>query len=271
MTTQLRLSPGAVSRFRRDGFCVGRGILESSLIDAFVSDVTRAVQAQLDQRGLSVDAHAAGDDTFARLLALHAFDEATYLATLRVASRFKSLYDLFLSDAIAIACRQLGVALPMMHTFPLVHIISRPLSIESGYLGFEAHQDWHAIQTSLNTVVVWTPLHDIDVLRHPLEVLRGSHRRGLLQANPDVTGEFETVTVDRGDVVFFSPFLVHRTKVTAYEGLRLAVSWRYEDAAEPTFVRRRYPLAQGKTIAERLFTPGFPDADEMERVLSRLE
>ena len=271
MSTQSTLSEGALRRFRVDGFCVGTGLLQPRMIDMFVEDFNRVLQAQIDHHRLPLDPRPGSDRTFERLRIVHAFDEPTYLATLRVASRFKSLYDLFLCDAIASASHQLGVAVPMMHTLPLFHIVSRPLAIESGYLGFEAHQEWHGIQTSLNTVVVWVPLHDIDEHRHPMEVWPGSHRQGL-HATP-ISGSsetFEALAIHKGDVVFFSPFVVHRTRLAPYNGLRLAVSWRYEDAVEATFVGRGYPLAQGKTIAQDLFTPGFPDADVMKRLLSGL-
>ena len=51
--------------------------------------------------------------------------------------------------------------------------------------------------------------------------------------------------------------------------LRIAASWRYEDAIEPTFVARRFPFAQGRSIASELFVPGFPSADELLRTLLR--
>ena len=45
----------------------------------------------------------------------------------------------------------------MLHTLPIFHLISNLLRVTGGYHGFEAHQDWSAVQTSINSVAVWLP------------------------------------------------------------------------------------------------------------------
>jgi ectoine hydroxylase-related dioxygenase (phytanoyl-CoA dioxygenase family) len=188
------------------------------------------------------------------------------------------LYDVFMSAQVSDVCRRLGVVLPLMHTLPLFHLMSGRLRIDQGYFGFEAHQDWTGIQTSLNTVVVWAPFHDIDVSCFPLEIAPGSHKVGLcpgvlenneytLDAQYKRDDAFVPVDVRKGDVVFMSPFTVHRTGLTNSECLRIAASWRYEDAVEDTFVARRYPFAQTRAVTHALISPEFPNAEQMAAVL----
>ena len=105
-----------------------------------------------------------------------------------------------------------------------------------------AHQDWPALQTGLNTVVVWIPLHDVGEDNYPLEMVPGSHLLGLLPAKAgehysevETEGmEFVPVPVPAGSALLFSVFTVHRTR-TPGTGTRVAYSHRYEDANDPWY------------------------------------
>ena len=57
--------------------------------------------------------------------------------------------------------------------------------------------------------------------------------------DPERLGPWEAIDCDPGDVVAFSSFLVHRT--AAGPGLRIAISTRFNNAAEPSFIERGYP------------------------------
>ncbi len=262
-----RLPPEAAARYRQDGYCVVAGCVEHQHIDAYLRDLTQVVAAQLDSLGLpSLRDGFDLDALYDQLAVLHGHDQTAYVATLRVFNKLKSLYELFLADGIADACSELGVVLPLMHTLPLFHVMSYRLRLDEGYHGFEAHQDWTGLQTSLNAVVVWLPLHDIDRERFPLEVLPKSHLQGLWRET-EGSEAFMPVEVAKGDAVFMTPFTVHRTGLSKTPRLRTAVSWRYEDALEPTFVERGYPFAQTRTVNHDLLFPGFPDAAQMHKLL----
>jgi ectoine hydroxylase-related dioxygenase (phytanoyl-CoA dioxygenase family) len=277
----LALAAGAAREYSRNGYYVARALIARPCLDAFLGDMGTIARAQLEHHGIVA---RAGDDIDAlhdNLAALHRHDQKLYLAALVLFGRLKSLYDVFMSPAVSGACRQLGVVLPLMHTFPIFHLMSSRLRLDQGYFGFDAHQDWSGLQSSLNTVVVWLPFHDIDRTSFPLEIAPGSHRAGLCPAvfeNNEYTLDaayrtddaFVPVEVQQGDVVFMSPFAIHRTGMTGADQLRIAASWRYEDAVEDTFVARRYPLAQSRVVKHALISPGFPDAEQMATVLARI-
>jgi ectoine hydroxylase-related dioxygenase (phytanoyl-CoA dioxygenase family) len=274
-----RLPSEARTSHTAQGYYVARGCVDHALIDALLQDINQVLTVQLDRCRLP--SAASGEDLegiYDKLKMLFRHDQAVYLATLRVFNKFKSLYELFLAESIASACSGLGMTLPIMHTLPLFHILSNRLVIDGGYHGFEAHQDWSGLQTSLNAIVVWVPLHDIDRGRFPLEVLPQSHLHGVCRGVLDGQGykiddsylvgqEFVPVTVRKGDVVFLSPFTIHRTGLTDTDELRLAASWRYEDALEPTFVERKYPFAQTRTVRHELASPDFPSSAQMRELL----
>lgn len=137
---------------------------------------------------------------------------------------------------------------------PVVHIISPDFRISGGYYGAAAHQDWPSTQGSLDMVTVWIPLTDASIGNFPLEVIPGSHKQGLrdgkmngsvLEVEAD-DKEFHPIECKVGDVVLMSGFTVHRTGPGA--GFRAAVSQRFDNAAEPTFIERGYPCAQKRVV-----------------------
>ena len=112
------------------------------------------------------------------------------------------------------------------------------------------HQDWRSMQGSLDSVVVWIALVDVDVGLGALEVVPGSHRRGLLadrlldgfgQTHELVDADFTSIEMHKGDALFFSSFLVHRSGTNVREDIRWSAQFRYNNLAEAAFVERGYP------------------------------
>lgn len=148
------------------------------------------------------------------------------------------------------------IAVPIIISQPVLHVMSPALCIPDGYYGTAAHQDWPSTQGSLDCVTVWIALTDAGIGNFPLEVIPGSHKRGLLEGKMNGSvlevdydeKEFVPIECKAGDVIFLSGFTVHRTG--AGTGFRVAVSQRFDNAAEPTFIERGYPCAQ-KRIVDR--------------------
>lgn len=275
------LPPDATTRYLEAGYYVGEQLVEHEYIDSYLQDLSTISRAVLAHHRLPMNEADDLDAFYANLTTIHRHDQTLYLRMLLVFSRAKSLYDLFMSGGILRACGELGVTLPFMHTLPLFHIISNKLRIDGGYVGFEPHQDWTGLQTSLNAIIAWVPFHDIDATRFPLEVLPQSHLQGvcpgrihnqLYQIDESIYRDtpFVPLEVRKGDVVFMSPFMIHRTGLTGTEMLRIAASWSCEDALEHTLIDRRYPMAQTRSVRHELFFPAFPGADEVRALLGEM-
>lgn len=170
-------------------------------------------------------------------------DKRVYINTIGLASRLKSTLDL---------CYGVESFGPLALYYPVMHVMSESLKIPDGYWGTEAHQDWASTQGSLDTTTVWIPLTPTKD-NFSLEVIPGSHRHGLLDGvtsgsvlKVEAEGEFIPLDIGFGDVILMSGFLVHRTGKG--NGLRIAVSMRFENVCEHTFIGRGYPSAQKRTV-----------------------
>lgn len=123
-----------------------------------------------------------------------------------------------------------------------------------------AHQDYHYVQGSLDTVTAWLPLMDIPREAGSLEVLEGSHLRGLCRTMGGSKYRCATASVDLrsndwrgadfqlGDVLLFSCLTVHRALQNASRLLRLSVDCRFQPV--------------NSTMADSSLSPAFFDGRE---------
>lgn len=239
--------------YKRDGFVVAEGVVE--IEELFPLELKDAMHDHL------------------QIIHERSVDE--YLQTVRLIGRDVAVMAVFCSPIVRETVKELGPRHLVMQTTPAVHVMAEDLKIPGGYDGIGAHQDWPALQSGLDTVVAWFPYFDVGVDNYPVEFAPGSHKRGLLAAQPgqhisavdDAGMEFVPVPVKRGDMLLFSAFTVHRTRTQGH-GFRIAFSHRYENAAEPTFVERGFPSAQSRAINRELITPGFPTVEQVRRIFA---
>lgn len=253
-----------IAEYNRDGFVIARGLLKPDDVNAVLADMHLLALQQLKHIGGWPHAHGLHED----LAALLVFGQLQYLATLTLCAKLQSLWELYLDDGISRITDDLGIKFPVFQTQPVVHVMSDRLKIDGGYFGFGAHQDWPTLQGSLDTITVWIPFTEVGPENFTMEVAPGSHKAGLYpytrKANIfEVDGtitNWTPIVAKPGDVVFMSAFTVHRSS-TQGSGLRIASSFRYENAAEPTFIKRGYPFAHKRVVTEELITPDFPSAE----------
>ncbi|WP_157478274.1 phytanoyl-CoA dioxygenase family protein [Granulicella tundricola] len=101
-----------------------------------------------------------------------------------------------------------------------------------------AHQDHLAIGGDPECFTAWIPLHDCPAELGPLQILDGSHRFGLQEADPS-TGEISKDTarggdwvggqINAGDVLIFHGLTVHSASPNTSEQLRVSVDCRFQD------------------------------------------
>jgi ectoine hydroxylase-related dioxygenase (phytanoyl-CoA dioxygenase family) len=258
---------GAIEQFRKDGFYIARDLIDSREIAAVRAGLHKSFDDQLALFG-----ERGGEDIFASMRSLHRLDVDRYRKVVGALWRKVEVYRLMHHpDILRVLSDEFGWKDMFVPGGQVVHIMAEELKIPGGYFGLAPHQDYPSVQGSLDGVVVWLPLVDVDRDNYPLEVIPGSHLDGLLPATENRESTWEAddsrypedayvpAEVNVGDVIFMSLFTVHRSSCRGKPGrLRLALSTRFDDADEPTFVERAYPSAYIRTVHREQYVKGFP-------------
>ena len=108
------------------------------------------------------------------------------------------------------------------------------------------------MQGSLNSIVLWIPLIDINSELGPVEFIKKSHLNGLkktengnlfqnIKIDKNLEKKFVSIPVEKGDLVIFSSFTIHRSGNNISEGIRWSMHFRYNDLNENSFIERGFP------------------------------
>lgn len=265
------MNKGQVEEYNKNGFCIISGLLPIENCNDVLTDIQSLVRFQLKRFEPNLIDDELGNvkslaDEMQRLLK---FDVNAYLAFARRASKLVNLHRYLSHTNILLALSDLNFELPTIVTEPVLHISSDKLVIPNGYAGFETHQDWPSIQGSLDCVVIWVPLVDVSSISFPLQVIPGSHKKGLykgeitdnlLRIDPKEYNDQKHISIEvkAGDVVVMSSWTLHQTGMQNSTGFRLACSTRYDNSAEQTFIDRGYPCAYQRSVKREMITPNFP-------------
>lgn len=156
-------------------------------------------------------------------------------------------YELMNAPQIVINVRQL-LEKPVVITKPVTHTSHSKLG--GDYWQQPPHRDSLASNCSNNSIVVWIPLSPLDKSTGTLRILRGSHRLGDLPYHFE--GDFgvidnidesqlESLEIEQGDTLIFDQRLVHASDYNNSDKIRWAISFRYGDAADPSWAGLHYP------------------------------
>lgn len=267
-----------LEQFRSEGFYIARNLIAAEEVAAVREGLHKSFNDQLVWFG-----QAGQDSLFAAMCTLHDLDVERYRNLVGALWRKLEVYQLMQHERIlGFLKEQFGWQDMFVPGGQVVHIMAEELKIPGGYFGLIPHQDFPSVQGSLDGVVVWMPLVDIDRDNYPLEVVPGSHLHGLLPAteSTDRTWEVDStcyadkqyvpVEVGVGDVVFMSLFTVHRSSQRGSTGrLRLALSTRYDNAQEPTFIERCYPSAYVRSVHREQYFQGFPSNEQVADIFRK--
>ena len=268
----------ALEQFKKNGFYIARNLLDSRNVIAAREGLHKSFSDQLAYLGVK---H--GNDIFLAMQQLHKSDIERYKRLAGSLWRKIEICNLMNhSSILGLLKDEFGWRDVFLPGGQVVHIMAKELEMPDGYFGLVPHQDFPSVQGSLDGVVVWLPLVDVDRNNYPLEVIPGSHFEGVLPAieNSNSTWETDTsryseedyvpVEVNVGDVVFMSFFTIHRSSQRGVAGrLRLAASTRFDNADERTFIERCYPTAYTRTVRREQYFPGFPTVEQVAKVYPR--
>ena len=267
-----------VSFFRENGYVVLKKSNDNDAVLLALSEIHRLFKEQLHFLDIEYEDGENDSTILQNMEKLFNNDLDRYKSTLRQVNKLFSIQKLVTADPIIHFVKALGLEILSFPTDSVFHCMAGELLIPDGYMRLKAHQDWPAMQSSLDSVIVWSSLMDIASKRKfPLEVIPGSHRNGLLpgithdhvyEVAPDCydSAKFTPILVERGDVIVFSSFLIHRTGVGGANELRLACSTRYENVVEKTNVQRAYPSIHRRIVDREIKTKNFPQKQHVEHL-----
>lgn len=277
----MMLTAGLREEYVTEGFAVIRGYLDAAALSTINAQIAELFCIQVERLGLQPSRASAREATHANALTLLQRDVPAYIATARMTQELPSVHRLLVSETVVDLARSVGLEFPVISTKASVHIMADDLKVPGGYHKSPPHQDWRSIQGSLDNIVLWIPTTPVSAQSSPLEVVPRSHRFGLLDTvehimTPTVSDEriteasFVPVTpVGPGDAIVFSSLLVHRTGRGGDGSVRIALSTRFNNALEKTYVERGYPTPYTYSYRLEVMTPGFPSADDVSPVFGK--
>lgn len=186
-----------------------------------------------------------------------------YRNTANISQYLISMYKLITHKKILNSIKKLGIELPILNTRPVVSYSSKKIAKNEMYWKIPAHQDWPSMQGSINSLTAWIPLINLNKSIGYMEVIPTSHLNGalkqknsiLLNDNEYNEKDFIQIKMNKGDVLFFSAFLIHRSGNNISDKIRLATHIRYDDGNEKSFIKRQYPHHRIDKTAEGILFP----------------
>ncbi len=270
----------ALEQFKANGYYIARKLLDSKKdVISAREGLHKTFRDQLRYLGVKLQ----DGEIFESMQQLHKCDIERYKRLVGSLWRKIEIFHLVNHGEILGVLRdQFGWKDIFLPGGQVVHIMAKELEIPGGYFGLVPHQDFPSVQGSLDGVVVWIPLVDVDRNNYPLEVIPGSHFEGVLPAKEHSNSTWETdtsryveedympVEVNVGDVVFMSVFTIHRSSRRGRAGrLRLAASTRFDNADEETFIERSYPTAYTRTVQREQYFKEFPTVAHIAKIYPR--
>jgi phytanoyl-CoA hydroxylase len=160
-----------------------------------------------------------------------------------------NLYHIGFSNKLISTLKfDLGLDFPNMCTRPVLYFNHPRLAKEEVYYKSPLHQDWPSMESSLNSLVVWVPLLDVDIENGSIIFYPGSHKNGILPfktnggfAEVEYDGESIQPEMKVGDICIFSTMLVHKSGEILNDSIRWSCHFRYTDMLEKDFINRGFP------------------------------
>lgn len=266
--------------FREQGYLLMKRFFDPAEVKCIQDEAKAVFAAQMRRHGIDPGADATEEQFAGAMFRLFELDLPAFTNCGKQAQHLISLHRLSLDERIVSALNALGLDFPNVSTRPVLYFNHPKLAKKEVYWRLSLHQDWRSMQGSLDSIVVWLPLVGIDRSVGALEVIPGSHKGGLREADlEDGYGHISreemeridesqlvSVEVERGDALFFSTFLLHQSGTNVSDRLRWSCHFRYNNLSEASFVERGYPHPYLYRPEPQLLTPGFPRQEDIEGV-----
>lgn len=275
-----KLATKLVDEYRSTGFILLKDYFDPNSIRQIWSEAKLVFSLQMEKLGIFSLKNLEDDQAFSQaMFLLFKKDTEAFVNCGKQVQHLISLHKLSLSEKILLTLKNLNLEFPNISTRPVMYFNHPNLAQEKIYHTVFPHQDWRSMQGSLDSVVVWLPLVDIDKTLGALEVIPKSHKWGLVtdsieygfgkvELSQENVDKFHSIEVERGDALFFSSFLVHRSGNIETEKIRWSAHFRYNNLLEAKFIDRKFAHPYIYRPQTELITDNFPSSNEINDIFS---
>jgi phytanoyl-CoA hydroxylase len=256
--------------FKKTGFQLVKGLFKAEEVETIKKDAEDIFLNQMSYLKYPTDKIESESDFNKLLFRLFEEHPDRLVASGKHIQHLISLHRLALDERVINILKSLDIKFPNICTRPVMFFNAQKLAKKQVYWKMDPHQDWRSMQGSINSIVAWVALTDINISLGALEIIPESHKLGL-QAKDMVDSfglipqeliseyKFTPIEVSKGDVLFFSSFLIHQSgNNSTDDGIRWSCHFRYNDMDENEFIERGYPHPYVYYPNPELITPNYP-------------
>lgn len=241
---------GSIKRFSVDdefrafylanGFVVFKDLFSSHEIGEIYADILSLIRIRFGK-----------DESISAFVSGYERDKATWQACAKQLQNSLPNLHVGTKPAITAVLERAGLANPMACILPEIRI---DMPNDAKYRQ-PWHQDWRSGQGSLNAVTVWVPLHDVTAEHGAIDFIPGSHLLGykpidvignpmrfLMRDPPLDSAPRVTATLQRGECILFSQFLIHQSGTNISGTPRFTSQFRFADRSDPAFIANNYRI-----------------------------
>ena len=238
---------------KKNGFLLIKNFFSVSDVETVFNDIKEIFTIQFIYCGfiMSGDEIKTQKEFDSYVYKLYEYDYKRFLNVGKNLQHIISLYKLSMSEKIISLLQEFGLSFPNICTRPVLHFNQRKIATKSFYYKTPIHQDWGNMQGSSDSLVLWTPFVNIFDELGPLEFIPMSHKDGLMDGHFIEGGfwkpnkiykeeEWAQAKLNKGDLLIFSSFLVHRSGDNISDCIRWSTHWRYNNLNDTTFIERGF-------------------------------
>ncbi|MBA3663514.1 MAG: phytanoyl-CoA dioxygenase family protein [Bacteroidetes bacterium] len=261
--------------YKKNGYLLLKDFIDKAEIDAIRKDAKEIFTLQLKRLGLINNLNVSEKEFEQALYKLFDSDFQQLIYCGKQLQHMISLHRLSLSEKIISQLKEFGLGFPIINVRPVIFFNNSRLGKSDVDWKKPPHQDFRTTQGSADSVVVWIPLVDIPEELGALEIIPASHLQGLLEY--ENTNDYHTlkstnekdfisIEVKKGDALFFSTLLVHRSGNNITDKIRWSCHFRYNNIYDKSFIDRGFPHTYLYKPEDKLVTPDFPSPSDMKKV-----
>lgn len=235
--------------FNENGFKLIRNFFDKEEINRIYLDATNIYKTQMLELNI-INSKDISNEEFENSMKI-LFDKyfQIFINCGKQCQHLISLWKLSLDEKLINYLKILGIKKPIVSTRPVLFSNSKLIAKNSINHTVPTHQDWASMQGSINSIVVWIPLIDINQDLGSIALVPKSHKEGLLSnkkigsfgmVNKYNEDDFISYDVKVGDALIFNSFLVHKSGNNITNNIRWSCHMRYNDLEEKSFIKRGY-------------------------------